>query len=58
MRLVGVCYLTAWRLKHKLLQLMTEREAPRKLDGRVDFDGAYLGGELAGGKAGRGSENY
>lgn len=57
MRLVGVCYRTAWRLKHKLLQVMTEREAPRKLDGRVEVDDAYLGGELAGGKPGRGSEN-
>ena len=57
MRLVGVCYRTAWRMKHKLLQVMTEREAPRKLDGRVEVDDAYLGGELVGGKPGRGSEN-
>ena len=56
-RLIGVCYRTAWRLKHKLLQVMTEREAPRQLDGRVEIDDAYLGGELSGGKAGRGSEN-
>jgi len=57
MRLIGVCYRTAWRLKHKLLQVMTEREAPRRLDGRVELDDAYLGGENPGGKAGRGSEN-
>ena len=56
-RLIGVCYRTAWRLKHKLLQVMTEREAPRQLDGRVEVDDAYLGGEHPGGKAGRGSEN-
>jgi transposase-like protein len=56
-RLLGVCYRTAWRLKHKLLQVMTEREAPRRLVGRVEVDDAYLGGELVGGKAGRGSEN-
>ena len=43
MRLIGVCYRTAWRLKHKLLQVMTEREALRKLDGRVEVDDAYLG---------------
>jgi hypothetical protein len=36
---------------------MTEREAPRQLDGRVEVDDVYLGGELRGGKAGRGSEN-
>ena len=56
-RLLGVCYRTAWRLKHKLLQVMTEREAARRLDGRVEIDDAYLGGELTGGTAGRGSEN-
>ena len=56
-RLIGVCYRTAWRLKHKVLQVMTEREAPRRLDGRVEVDDVYLGGELPGGKAGRGSEN-
>jgi hypothetical protein len=30
---------------------------PRQLDGRVEIDDAYLGGELPGGKSGRGSEN-
>ena len=56
-RLLGVCYRTAWRLKHKLLQVMTEREQSRQLDGRVEIDDAYLGGERTGGKVGRGSEN-
>lgn len=36
---------------------MAEREADRKLDGRVEVDDAYLGGERTGGKRGRGSEN-
>jgi hypothetical protein len=54
---LGVRYKTAWLLKHKLMQVMTLREAPRQLDGRVEIDDAYLGGELAGGKSGRGSEN-
>ena len=57
MRLLGVCYRTAWRIKHKLLQVMTEREETRTLDGRVEVDDAYFGGENPGGKAGRGSEN-
>ena len=57
MRLMGVSYRTAWRIKHKLLQVMTEREETRKLDGRVEADDAYFGGENPGGKAGRGSEN-
>lgn len=57
MRHLGVCYRTAWRLKHKLMQAMTEREADRRLGGLVQVDDAYLGGERNGGKAGRGSEN-
>ena len=57
MRLVGVCYRTAWRLKHKILEVMAERESDRRLDGRVEVDDAYMGGAHPGGKAGRGSEN-
>ena len=56
-RLIGVCYRTAWRVKHKLLQVMREREESTVLSGRVEVDDAYLGGEHPGGKAGRGSEN-
>ena len=56
-RHLGVRYRTAWLLKHKLMQVMSEREAPRQLDGRVEIDDAYLGGELRGGKSGRGSQN-
>ena len=43
-------------MKHKLLQVMVEREAHRVLEGRVEIDDAYLGGERPG-KPGRGSEN-
>lgn len=39
------------------MQAMTEREAPRQLKGFVQIDDAYFGGELNGGKPGRGSEN-
>ena len=56
-RHLGVRYRTAWLLKHKLMQVMCEREETRQLDGRVEIDDAYLGGELPGGKSGRGSEN-
>jgi transposase-like protein len=56
-RHVGVCYKTAWMLRHKLLEVMLQREAPRQLKGRVELDDAYLGGEKTGGKRGRGSEN-
>lgn len=57
MRHIGVCYRTAWCMKHKLMLVMYEREATTKLSGRVEIDDAYLGGELPGGKSGRGSEN-
>lgn len=57
MRLIGVSYHTSWRMKHKLMQVMYEREGTTKLSGRVEVDDAYLGGENPGGKAGRGSEN-
>ena len=56
-RHLGVRYKTAWLMKHKLMQVMCLREDSRQLDGRVEIDDAYLGGELPGGKSGRGSEN-
>ena len=57
MRQLGVCYRTAWLIKHKIMEAMRLREEPRELDGRVEIDDAYLGGERSGGKTGRGSEN-
>lgn len=57
MRHLGVCYRTAWRIKHKVMQAMADRESRRQLTGRVEVDDAYLGGEKPGGKVGRGSEN-
>jgi len=56
-RMVGVSYPAAWRVKHKLMQVMCERESTIRLSGRVEIDDAYLGGEHPGGKVGRGSEN-
>ena len=56
-RHLGVCYRTAWLVKHKLLEVMRLREDSRQLTGRVEVDDAYLGGERSGGKVGRGSEN-
>ena len=57
MRQLGVSYRTAWLIKHKIMEGMRVREAYRELDGRVEIDDAYLGGELPGGTPGRGSEN-
>ena len=56
-RHLGVCYRTAWLIKHKLMEVMRQREEGRQLTGRIEMDDAYLGGERNGGKAGRGSEN-
>lgn len=54
-RLLGVSYNSAWKLKHKLLQVMLERNRERKLNGLIEIDDAYLGGERSGGKRGRGA---
>ncbi len=57
MRSLGACYRSTWLLKRKLIEVMRPREEPRQLDGRMEIDGAYLGGERLGGKRGRASEN-
>jgi len=56
-RHLGVSYPTAWLIQHKLMQAMAEREQRYVLEGPVQVDDAYLGGERSGGKVGRGSEN-
>ncbi len=56
-RHIGVSYRAAWRIKHKLMEVMLEREQTTILCERVEVDDAYLGGELPVGKVGRGSEN-
>jgi transposase-like protein len=51
---------SAWLMRQKLTQVMLEREAATKLDGRIEMDDAVLGGErseLDGGKRGRGGPN-
>ena len=54
-RHLGVSYPTAWLMKHKIMEVMLQREDSRQLTGRVEIDDAYLGGEHHGGKPGRGS---
>lgn len=56
-RLLGVCYRTAWLMKHKILEAMRLAEASRELHGRIEIDDAYFGGEFSGGKTGRGTDN-
>ena len=57
-RRLGVTQTTAWKLQHKLAQVMLEREADKPVGGpgkRVEMDDAYLGGARHGGKRGRGA---
>ena len=54
-RRLGVTQTTAWKIKHKLTQVMLERDASKPLTGRIELDDAYLGGERYGGKRGRGA---
>ncbi len=53
-RRLGVTQNTAWKISHKFMQVMHEREAQKRLTGRVEMDDAYLGGRRSG-KRGRGS---
>lgn len=48
MRHLGVCHKTAWSLKHKLMEAMWLRERPRELQGTVQVDEAFLGGQGSG----------
>jgi len=49
-------YQTAWTWLHKIRTAMVNPKRS-KLAGRVEIDESYLGGELEGGKRGRGAEN-
>jgi len=54
-RRLGATQTTAWTIKHKLAQVMMERDAETHLTGRIELDDAYLGGQRRGGKRGRGA---
>ena len=54
-RQLGISYNAAWRIKHKLMQVMLERDQGKPLSGLVQVDDTYLGGERSGGKRGRGA---
>jgi ribosomal protein L37AE/L43A/transposase-like protein len=55
-RRLGVSQTTAWKLQHKLMQVMLERDHDQPLTGeRVEVDDAYLGGERSDGTTGRGT---
>lgn len=54
-RRLGITQNAAWKMKHKLKQVMLERNAKKRLKGRIEMDDAYLGGERSG-PPGRGAE--
>lgn len=54
-RQLGVSYNTVWLVKHKLMQAMKERDDTRPLQGIVQLDDAYWGGERHGQGTGRGT---
>jgi transposase-like protein len=53
-RRLGVTQTAAWTLKHKLAQVMIERNAAKRLKGQVQMDDAYIGGARSG-RRGRGA---
>lgn len=55
-RQLGVKWDTAWLIKQKLMEVMRQRNQAYKLDGLIQVDDAYVGGERSG-KAGRGAAN-
>ena len=54
-RRLGVTQTTAWKIKTKLAEVMRVAGESERLDGRIEMDDAYLGGQRSGGKTGRGS---
>ena len=54
-RRLGVTQTTAWKIKTKLAEVMRIAGETERLDGRIEMDDAYLGGQRSGGKTGRGS---
>ena len=54
-RPLGISYNAAWRVKHKLMHVMKEREDESPLKGLIPLDDAYWGGRSQGGKRGRGA---
>ena len=54
-RQLGVSYETAWRMGHKIRELMANTDGDDPLSGHVEADETYVGGKRSGGKRGRGA---
>ncbi len=58
-RRLGVTQTAAWMMKHKLAQVMLERNASKRLKGNVQMDDAYIGGARSGrGRGARGKTRF
>ncbi len=60
-RRLGISTNAAWRVQHKLMQAMIERDRGYKLGTagpRIEIDDAYIGGERTGEGAGRGRRGH
>ena len=56
-RQLGVTYVTALRMVHKIREHMADTDGENPLDGDVEVDETYIGGKASGGKRGRGAPN-
>ncbi len=54
-RQLGISCNAAWRMRHKLMQVMMERDREHPLGRSVQLDDVYLRGERSRGKRGRGA---
>lgn len=54
-RQLGVSYETAWRMGHKIRELMANTDGDDPLSGHVEIDETMVGGRKSGGKRGRGA---
>ncbi len=52
-RQLGISDNAAWRMRHKLMQVMMERDREHPLGGSVQCDNAYLGGKRGRGASGK-----
>jgi len=53
---VGVRYVTAWTMLHKIRNAMERRDSSYQLGGIVELDDSFFGGPTSGNKRGRGTE--
>ena len=56
-RQLKVTYKTAWRMAHKIREHMANVDGEYTLDGVIEADETYVGGQTSGGKRGRGAPN-